>query len=73
MLVDRAYSTANFGKEEEMYTIRNMKNAGWISAIITVLVLWHHGGMRQTPEEMQELVYTMFHVNKDILTKNREK
>ena len=73
ILVDRAYSISNFGKEEEMYTIRNMKNAGWISAIITVLVLWHHGGMRQTPEEMQELVYTMFHVNKDILTKNREK
>ena len=73
ILVDRAYNMANFGKEEEMYTIRNMRNAGCISAIITVLVLWHHGGMKQTPEEMKDLVYTMFNINKDILTKNEEK
>lgn len=70
MLVDRAYNMANLRNEEEMYTIRNMKNAGWLSAIITVLILWHHGGMKQTPEEMQDLIYDMFHVNKDILTKN---
>jgi hypothetical protein len=39
-----------------------MKRAGWISAIITVLVLWHHGGMTQSPEEMQKLIYDMFHI-----------
>ena len=38
ILVDRAYSISNFGKEEEVYTIQNMKNAGWLTAIITVLV-----------------------------------
>jgi len=73
ILVDRAYTILFATKEGEMYTIQSMKNAGWISAIITVLVLWHHGGMKQTPEEMQELIYSMFHVNKDILTKKREK
>ncbi len=73
VLVDRAYTISFSNNEEEMFTLRNMKSAGWISAIITVLVMWHHGGMKQTPEEMQELIYSMFHVNKDILTKNREK
>ena len=61
VLVDRAYYISNFA-EEGQFTVDNMKKASWISAIITVLVLWHHGGMQQTPEEMKQLLYGVFHV-----------
>lgn len=62
LLVERAYIFSNIYQEKAM-SIRNMKYAGWISAIITVLILWHHGGMRQSPVEMEKTVYDMFHVN----------
>jgi len=65
ILVDRAYHISNFSDPENQFSTRNMKNAGWISAIITVLVLWHHGGMQQSPEEMQDLLYSMFHVYRE--------
>lgn len=68
ILVDRAYSNA-FLNQEEGYSIQFMKYAGWISAIITVLVLWHHGGMKQTPEEMQDMIYKMFHIHMEKLPK----
>ena len=59
LLVDRAYNDMYATIDAEGYDIRFMKYAGWISAIITVLVLWHHDGMRQTSEEMTDLIYTM--------------
>ena len=62
VLVERAYFISNFAEEEDRFTVENMKNAGWISAIITVLVLWHHGGMEQSPEQMKDMLYSMFHV-----------
>lgn len=65
VLVDRAYFISNFTNKEEQFTTQNMKSAGWISAIITVLILWHHGGMQQSPEEMQQLLYEMFHVYRE--------
>lgn len=61
VLVERAYSFSNIYLEKGM-SMQNMKYAGWISAIITVLVLWHHGGMEQSPEEMQKMIYDMFHL-----------
>ena len=70
VLVDRAYFNSNM-IEEERYTISNMKNAGWIAAIITVLVLWHQGGMQQTPEEMSELILSMFYLNGHNIQKER--
>ena len=65
VLVDRAYFISNFTNKEDQFTTQNMKSAGWISAIITVLILWHHGGMQQSPEEMKELLYSMFHVYRE--------
>lgn len=63
ILVERAYLFSDIHQNEK-YTIQTMKYAGWISAIITVLILWHHGGMQQSPVEMQQMIYEMFHVNK---------
>ena len=61
VLVERAYSFSDIYLEKGM-SMQNMKYAGWISAIITVLVLWHHGGMEQSPTEMQKMIYDMFHL-----------
>lgn len=61
LLVERAYIFSNIYQEEGV-SIQNMKYAGRISAIITVLILWHHGGMKESPDEMQKLVYEMFHI-----------
>ena len=63
LLVDRAYRDMFSQIEEDRNSIAFIKNAGWISAIITVLVLWHHGGMSLSVEEMREMIYSMFHVN----------
>ena len=61
ILVERAYTFSNITKENKS-TIQNMKYAGWISSLITVLVLWHHGGMQQSEEEMRQTINEMFHV-----------
>lgn len=63
ILVERAYGFLDIHNDGN-YTIQKMKYAGWISSIITVLILWHHGGMKQSPEEMQQMIFEMFHVNK---------
>lgn len=62
ILVDRTYALSFSNHESEPFSMRSMKSAGWISAIITVLILWHHGGMTQSPEEMEQLIREMFHI-----------
>ena len=62
LLVERSYSNAfSNGKVESDVLL--MKQAGWISAIITVLIMWHHGGMTQSTAEMQDLIFSMFHID----------
>lgn len=61
ILVDRAYNNNFLNiKESEDYDIQYMKKTVWISSMITVLILWNQGGMKQEPEEMESLVYDMF-------------
>lgn len=72
LLVYRANFLSDLEKGE-MYTLQKMKYAGWMSALLTVLVLWHHGGMKQSLEEMTELVYDMFYAKKGIVNKNKQK
>lgn len=70
LLVDRSYNSMHMTLEG-ISGMELMKRSGWISAIFTVVILWHHGGMQQSVEEMQELIYEMFHINSDILNKKR--
>ena len=64
ILVERVYAGMSFDGKKDLFEIKTIKNMGWLSAIVTVLILWHHGGMQQTPEEMEQLIYEMFHVGK---------
>lgn len=63
ILMERVYTAMASNESFELFESKSMKNAGWLSAIITVLILWHHGGMKQTPEEMEQLIHEMFHIN----------
>ena len=63
ILVDRAYTISAIDTQNEMFGIQHMKYAGWISGIMTVLILWHHGGMKQTSNQMQELMWEMYHLD----------
>ena len=71
VLVDRAYSISSMDDKREMFSTQYMKYAGWISAIMTVLILWHHGGMQQTSEQMETMIWDMFHVEEKIIQKFR--
>ena len=62
LLIERTYSFSDIYRDDK-YTTQTMKYAGWITAIITVLVLWHHGGMKQSTDEMQRMIYDMFHIS----------
>ena len=57
LLIDRFYVQV-FPKEKkaEEFNVEDMKYIGWIYALISVLIVWHHSGMQQPSEEMQELV-----------------
>ena len=62
ILTERVYAAMSSDGSNDLFEIETIKNMGWLSAIITVLIMWHHGGMQQTPEEMEQLIYEMFHV-----------
>lgn len=64
LLMYRTQTISFAENEAELFEINNMKFIGWISAIISVLVLWHHGGMKQSPKEMEQLIYEMFHIGR---------
>ena len=64
ILMERVLVIMPSGENFDLFEMKNLKNMGWISAIITVLIMWHHGGMKQKPEEMEHLIYDMFHVTK---------
>lgn len=59
-LVDRSFSIILSNLTLEQVTAKEMKYSGYISAIITMVVMWHHSGMKNSPEEMTELMAEMF-------------
>lgn len=63
LLVNRMHVMMLVGDEADMFDIKSLKYRGWVSAIITVLIMWHHGGMRQSPKEMEQVILEMFHIN----------
>lgn len=64
-LIDRSYTLIMTSEKLEAMTRREMKYAGYISAILTLVIMWHHSGMRQSVEEMKELVLEMFQVDSE--------
>ena len=66
LLINRVYEKFNEdvskGKSV-VFSNRDLKYSGYIAAIMTMLVSWHHSGMNQTPNEMSGLVREMFRID----------
>ena len=67
LLVDRIYERLN---EEEDVSMRfgsvdYLRYSGYVAAIMTILLSWHHAGMHQSVEEVSELVKHMFRMENE--------
>lgn len=59
-LLDRSLEAVLAGGAVESLSNRDMKYAGYISAFMTLVIVWHHSGMKQSVGEMTGLVVDMF-------------
>lgn len=62
MLVNRIYEKINMDIVNSMKvgTVDYFRYSGYVSAIMTILLAWHHTGMQQSVNEMSGLVAQMF-------------
>ena len=58
-LIDHSLSLVLTDDGIENLSNRKMKHVGQISAILTIMILWHHSGMKQSTAEMKALVLDM--------------
>ena len=59
-LMDRAFSLVLASERLDMKSGKAMKYGGYISAVLTMVIMWHHNGMVQSVDEMKVLVLGMF-------------
>lgn len=59
-LMDRAFTFVMTSEHLDELTSTEMKYAGYVSAIMTLVIIWHHSGMRMSAEEMKGLTMEMF-------------
>ncbi len=62
MLTIRLHERLNEHLKEEKLSNKELRYAGYVSAIMTILLLWHHSGMKQSVEEISEQLKEMFHM-----------
>ena len=60
LLVNRIYerlrTTSHLGYDSKDY----LRYSAYVAAIMTMLLSWHHGGMKESSEEISELIIHMF-------------
>lgn len=59
-LMERTFSLWLDRERLNMLSGEAMKSAGYISAMLTLVIMWHHNGMVQSVGEMKSLVLEMF-------------
>ena len=59
-MMDRYFALALSNERLDTPSGKDLKYAGYVSAILTMIIMWHHSGMRQSVEEMKMLVLEMF-------------
>lgn len=62
MLTIRLQEKLNEHVKEERLSNKELRYAGYVSAIMTILLLWHHSGMKQSVEEISDQLKEMFHM-----------
>jgi len=62
VLVNRIYAKISMDADHKMKvgSVEYLRYSGYISAIMTILLAWHHAGMQQSVNEMSDLVAQMF-------------
>lgn len=60
LMINRLYGQLATRPLKHGITGQELKYAGYISAIMTMLISWHHAGMKQSEVEMSLLVKEMF-------------
>ena len=60
LLVNRIYDRLNSYIQTDNCSDRDLRYSGYVAAIMTMLLMWHHNGMKQSIEEMSEQVKDMF-------------
>ena len=59
-MMERCFSMVLADECLDMNSVNAMKRAGYISAMLTLVTMWHHNGMKQSVGEMKNLVLQMF-------------
>ncbi|MBQ8519585.1 MAG: TetR/AcrR family transcriptional regulator [Agathobacter sp.] len=62
LLINRIFERFNESIDKGNFTNEELRYSGYISAIMTMLLTWHHSGMKQSPEEMSQEVKHMFKI-----------
>jgi len=62
MLTMRLQGNLSENVKRGQVTAQAYRYAGYISAIITVLLIWHHSGMQESSEEMNLQIRQMFKI-----------
>ena len=60
LLMDRIFESFNESMNKENFSNEELRYTGYIAAIMTMLLTWHHSGMKLTVEEMSQQVKDMF-------------
>lgn len=60
MLVYRIYERFETNVYDEPITNQYLRYSGYVAAIMTVLLVWHHSGMRQSVNEISDQIRHMF-------------
>lgn len=62
MMISRLYGRLETRPLKDGITGEELKYAGYISALMTILISWHHAGMKQSEQEMSRLIAEMFNM-----------
>ena len=64
LLVDRIYARMNEKDTAlQIGSVDYLRYTGYVAALMTILLSWNHSGMKQSVEEVSELVMHMFQMN----------
>lgn len=60
LLINRIFERFNESIYKGSFSNEELRYSGYIAAIMTMLLTWHHSGMKQSAEEMSQQVKHMF-------------
>ena len=63
LLINQLHGRLETRPLKDGITNKELKFAGYISALMTILISWHHAGMQQSEHEISTLVKEMFNVD----------